>query len=143
MGNIYNDIVFVNSTATVNSDWESASLSSRAIDSESGSSDFALYFKAESRGSAVDLFVRRAGVLDCRANSTSSERLKSKPSGLGVVPPPCHLNVLSSLSLSSTSSPRLHIPVVSLEGRFKIHGFGSQCECPMNRRTPFHASRNT
>ena len=50
VGNIYNDIVFVNSTATVNSDWESASLSSRAIDSESGSSDFAFYFKAESRG---------------------------------------------------------------------------------------------
>ena len=69
MGNIYNDIVFVNSTVTVNSDWESASLSSRAIDSESGSSDFALYFKAESRGfSDVDLFVRRAGVLDCRVN---------------------------------------------------------------------------
>ena len=50
VGNIYNYIVFVNSTATVNSDWESASLSSSAIDSESGSSDFALYFKAESRG---------------------------------------------------------------------------------------------
>ena len=32
---------------------------------------------------------------------------------------------------------------VVLVRRFKIHGFGSQCESPMNRRTPFHASRNT
>ena len=87
VGNFYY-IVFVFSTATVFFNWDSASLSSgtSALDSESGSSDFEFYFKTESRGKAVDLFVRRAGVLDCRVNSPSVKDLRVNHRGWELSP---------------------------------------------------------